>query len=220
MPGVAARRDACPWRAAELVAAAARLESGVPRHPARSPDSVTSTQWPSRCRMALEKPTSASVSVIGKSKCRSSSSRRKRGCGSCRSLKRRSPASPSGCGSPSSRNLRRAQSPTRRLGNGGQAAPEDSDHAAPRAPHRISWPSRIPGSTWTSSTSPRVSALTLGHRSHSVVVYCWNIPGPSWRVTIFCWQLHCLRGARGRTWAHAKALARQAEGPPARPSLA
>jgi hypothetical protein len=55
----------------------------------------------------------------------------------------------------------------------------------------LTCPSRMPGSTLTAMISASRSYWTLLHCSHSCVWYCWNIPGPSCRVTIFCLQLHC-----------------------------
>ena len=60
------------------------------------------------------------------------------------------------------------------------------------ASQRHTWLSFMPGSTLTSRVSRSLSTLTLSHSSHSWVVYCWYIPGPSWRVTILFLQRHCL----------------------------
>lgn len=54
----------------------------------------------------------------------------------------------------------------------------------------LTWPSTMPGSTATLRLSVSRSNLTLGHSPHSCCVNCWNMPGPSCRVTTLFLQLH------------------------------
>mmetsp|Transcript_8227 Transcript_8227/g.28868 ORF Transcript_8227/g.28868 Transcript_8227/m.28868 type:complete len:246 (+) Transcript_8227:478-1215(+) len=61
---------------------------------------------------------------------------------------------------------------------------------SPSSKKLISCPSRIPGSTSTVMVSTSRTNLTLGQSSHTFCAYCWYIPGPTCRVTIFCLQLH------------------------------
>lgn len=81
------------------------------------------------------------------------------------------------------------------LSEGSHAVPTAGLHGAGRALFEcqiwpLTWPSVIPGSTDTLSVSLSRSNLTLGHSWHSCCVYCWNMPGPSCRVTILFLQLH------------------------------